>query len=248
MKKIVVLSALTLLAACSTTSNTTETSPPEWSYEGNTGPAHWAQLSTEFSACNGKNQSPVNLTGFTEASLTPLQFQYKAGGNEVVNNGHTVQVNYEVGSSVMIEGKQFNLAQFHFHAPSENHINGKSYPLEAHLVHKDRHGNLAVVAVMFNEGAANPGLAKVWAQMPKKKGGKNALSPAVSVNQILPKNRDHYRFNGSLTTPPCSEGVLWTVLKQPMTASKAQIAQFAGVLHHPNNRPIQGTNARNILK
>ncbi|CAA6813405.1 MAG: Carbonic anhydrase (EC [uncultured Thiotrichaceae bacterium] len=248
MKRFIAVSAMTLLAACSTTSNTTEQQPPAWSYEGNTGPAHWAQLTPEYGACNGKNQSPVDLTSFTEASLKPLQFQYKAGGNEVVNNGHTVQVNYDVGSSVFIDGVQFNLVQFHFHAPSENHINGMSYPLEAHLVHKDRHGNLAVVAVMFKEGTPNEGLAKVWAQMPQNKGDKNALSPPVSVSEILPKNRDHYRFNGSLTTPPCSEGVIWTVMKQPMTASKAQIAQFAGVLHHANNRPIQATNARTILK
>lgn len=247
MKKIIAVGTLALLTACSSTSNTTE-QHSEWSYEGKTGPANWAQLTPEYGACNGKNQSPVDLTSFTEASLKPLQFQYQAGGNEVINNGHTVQVNYEVGSSVLIDGVQFTLAQFHFHAPSENHINGVSYPLEGHLVHKDRHGNLAVVAVMFREGAANAGLAKVWAQMPQNKGDKNTLSPAVNVSEILPKNRDHYRFNGSLTTPPCSEGVLWTVMKQPMTASKAQIAQFADVLHHPNNRPIQPTNARTILQ
>jgi carbonic anhydrase len=219
-----------------------------WGYSGAQGPENWATLSGEYSACNGKNQSPINLTGFVEADLTPIKFHYKPGAREILNNGHTVQVNYKTGSNMMIDGTEFKLLQFHFHAPSENHIDGKSYPMEAHLVHADKDGNLAVVAVMFEQGAENAALEKAWQQMPKHAGDKHALKSDLKVDGILPKNRDYYRFNGSLTTPPCSEGVRWLVMKQPMTASKKQIQAFESVLHHPNNRPIQATNARTVLK
>ncbi len=219
-----------------------------WGYSGHEGPESWAKLSADNFACSGKNQSPINLTGFVESGLSPIEFDYKQGGNEILNNGHTVQVNYEAGSSIKVDGQTFNLLQFHFHAPSENHIDGKSYPMEAHLVHADKDGNLAVVAVMFDKGEANKGLQQAWAEMPGHTGDKNQLSKAVSVDDILPENRDFYRFNGSLTTPPCSEGVRWLVMKEAMSASGQQIDAFANILQEPNNRPIQAVNARVILK
>ncbi len=125
-----------------------------WGYKGDMGPDRWTSLKPEFSACAGKNQSPIDVSGTIDAKLKPVRFSYKAGGHEVVNNGHTIQVNIEDGSSIVVDGIQFNLKQFHFHSPSENHISGKSYPLEAHLVHADKDRNLAVVAVVFNEGCA----------------------------------------------------------------------------------------------
>ena len=220
----------------------------EWGYEGKTGPENWVKLTPENSACAGSNQSPINLTGFIESELKPIQFSYQAGGNEIVNNGHSVQVNYKKGSSIKIDGIQFNLSQFHFHAPSENHIMGKSYPLEAHFVHADKDGNLAVVAVMFKEGEVNTALENPWSKMPAHKGDKTSLKTLANANEVLPKNKDYYRFNGSLTTPPCSEGVRWFVMKEAASASKEQINSFEKVMHHPNNRPIQATNARVILK
>ncbi len=220
-----------------------------WEYAGDKGPQHWGKLSPEFSACSmGKNQSPINLGGFIEADLQPIGFDYKAGGNEIVNNGHSVQVNYTAGSQISVDDQVFELKQYHFHAPSENHINGKSYPMEAHLVHADKDGNLAVVAVMFEQGKANESLARAWELMPQQAGGKHRMTTSLAVDGILPASRDYYRFNGSLTTPPCTEGVRWFVMKQPMTASQAQIAKFAGVLHHPNNRPVQAVNARPVLQ
>lgn len=219
-----------------------------WTYSGEAGAAHWGKLSPAFKACGlGRNQSPINLTGFIESDLKPLEMHYKAGGTKVINNSHTIQVSYKKGSSLKVGGHSYELKQFHFHAPSENRINGKSYAMEGHLVHADKAGNLAVVAIMFEEGAANPLLAQAWSAMPKKPGVK-ALAKAVSVAGILPKDRDYYRFNGSLTTPPCSEGVLWLVMKKPMTASKEQIEQFSHVMHHANNRPIQKLNARAVLQ
>lgn len=220
-----------------------------WAYSGEAGPEKWGTLDPKFSACgSGKNQSPVDLSGFVEADLKPIAYAYAPGTTEILNNGHTVQVNYASGNSITVDGHKFELKQFHFHAPSENKFNGKHYPMEGHLVHADKDGNLAVVAVLFQEGAANPLLMKLWEKMPKKPGDKNALPASLSVTQLLPADRDYYRFNGSLTTPPCSEGVWWLVIKQPATASKAQIEQFSKVLGHPNNRPVQPVNARAVLK
>ena len=219
-----------------------------WTYSGKNGPENWAKITPEFGACNGKNQSPINLAGFIEADLKPIKFSYQAGGNEILNNGHTVQVNYSTGSSISVDGIQFDLKQFHFHAPSENHINGQSYPMEAHLVHADKNGNLAVVAIMFKEGAENNALASIWPLIPNNAAEQHALPSPFDVAQLLPSKRDYYRFNGSLTTPPCTEGVRWLVMKMPVPVSKEQVKAFSKVMHHPNNRPIQPVNARPVLQ
>ncbi len=220
-----------------------------WTYEGTEGPEHWGELDPAFKLCSsGKNQSPIDLKEFVAADLKPIRFAYQPGTRAILNNGHTIQVNYAPGSSITINGHRFELKQFHFHAPSENRINGKSYPLEGHLVHADEQGNLAVVAVMFQEGAANPLLAKLWQGMPEAAGEQRELAEKLDVSALLPKKRAYYRFNGSLTTPPCSEGVWWLVMKQPVTVSKEQVEQFAHLMHHPNNRPVQPVNARPVLQ
>ncbi len=218
-----------------------------WSYSGDTGPGLWAQLSPQFAACAGKNQSPVDLKDFVEADLTPLKINYQSD-QEVVNNGHTVKVNVGGGGSIEVDGMNFRLLQFHFHAPSENHIMGKSFPLESHLVHANDQGELAVIAVMYEEGAEDHELTKVWRVMPKRVGDTNAMSAAVNADKLLPSDRDYYRFSGSLTTPPCTEGVRWLVMKRPLTASREQIKEFEYVMRHPNNRPIQPLNGRPVLK
>lgn len=218
-----------------------------WDYTGDTGPDNWAKLSPEYGACAGSNQSPINMTGFVDAKLQPVFFKYGSGSSEILNNGHTVQINTLPGNTITVDGIEFELKQFHFHVPSENQIRGKSYPMEGHLVHADKDGNLAVVAVMVTEGEENTALAKAWAQMPEK-GEKVALSSEISPLEVLPKKHDYYRFNGSLTTPPCSEGVRWLVMKQPITASKQQIDRFLQVMGHHNNRPVQPVNARTVLE
>lgn len=218
-----------------------------WGYKGDIGPQAWTRLKPEYSACAGKNQSPINVTGTVDAKLQPVRFNYMAGGTEVVNNGHTIQVNYEAGSSASMDGIRFELKQFHFHAPSENQINGKSFPLEAHLVHADKDGNLAVVSVLFDLGPANPAVGAAWGQMPKAE-GKAALPAKASANGLLPASRDYYRYNGSLTTPPCTEGVRWVVMKRPMTISKEQLEAFKTTLGFENNRPVQPVNARQVLR
>jgi carbonic anhydrase len=220
-----------------------------WGYSGHEGPEHWGKLDPKYSLCSeGKNQSPVNLTGMIESDLPPITINYKSGGNEILNNGHTIQVNYNPGSTIKVNGNEFELKQFHFHSPSENTIEGHSYPMEAHFVHADKEGNLAVIAVMFKAGEKNAELEKAWAHMPENVGKKGALPKTVDANILLPHDHDYYRFNGSLTTPPCSEGVWWLVMKHFHTASKEQIDKFAHAMHHPNNRPVQPANARAILK
>ena len=220
-----------------------------WGYSGHEGPEYWGKLNPKYSPCSeGKNQSPINLTGMIEGELLPITVNYQAGGNEILNNGHTIQVNYMPGSTINVDGHQFELKQFHFHSPSENTIEDESYPMEAHFVHADQKGNLAVIALMFKTGAKNAELEKAWNQMPEKSDEKNVLPKHIDANILLPQSRDYYRFNGSLTTPPCSEGVWWLVIKQIATASKEQIEQFSHTMHHPNNRPVQPVNARIIIK
>lgn len=235
------IAATTLLYGCAA-QNT------HWGYSGLEGPSNWAALSPDNSVCSGKNQSPINVSNSIDANLPAIQFNYKTGGHEILNNGHTVQVNYQQGSSIHIDGTDFMLLQFHFHTPSENNIHGLSYPLEAHFVHTDNQGNLAVVAVMFTLGTENKALSSAWLNMPQHAGDIHQLSQIINANTLLPSSLDYYRFNGSLTTPPCSEGVRWFVMKNAITISAQQIDTFSKVLHEPNNRPLQPINARTILR
>jgi len=226
-----------------------ESGAPHWSYEGHVGPAHWGELAAEFSTCGtGKNQSPIDISGTVEGELPAITFAYQAKGSQIINNGHTIQVNYDAGSHISVDGRSFELKQFHFHSPSENTMSAKHFPLEGHFVHADANGNLAVISVMYQEGAQNSELEKAWSHMPTKASETSPLAPAVDAAALLPANRDYYRFSGSLTTPPCSEGVIWLVMKEPLAVSKEQIEQFTKVLHHPNNRPVQPVNARIIVQ
>ena len=218
-------------------------------YSGQEGPEHWGELDSKYLPCSeGKNQSPANLTGMIESNLSPITINYQFGGNEILNNGHTIQVNYKPGSTIIVNEHEFELKQFHFHSPSENTIEGHSYPMEAHFVHADKDGNLAVIAVMFKEGKEHKELKKAWDHMPVHTGEKHALPSSLDALAMLPHSHDYYRFNGSLTTPPCTEGVRWLVMKYFDTVSKEQIEKFIHAMHHPNNRPVQPVNARMILK
>jgi len=219
-----------------------------WAYQGEGGPANWGKLMPDYAMCgSGLNQSPINLSGFVEADLPPLTFNYSGMAVEILNNGHTVQANYHPGSNLVVDGRIFHLKQFHFHAPSENLLNGKSYPLEAHFVHADDNGNLAVVAVLFDHGDENRALAMLWDQLPQA-GKSEVLAAQVKATDLLPEDRDYYRFNGSLTTPPCSQGVIWLVMKQTLPVSDAQVAKLTTLLGGPNNRPVQPLNARMVLQ
>jgi carbonic anhydrase len=241
MKKyLIVLASTLLINGCQS---------EHWGYSGDESPKHWGDLHKNYGLCSsGKNQSPIDLKNFIKSDLAAIKFNYGTLVSDILNNGHTVQANYAAGSSITLNGHSFDLKQFHFHTPSENHIKGKSYPMEAHLVHADKAGNLAVVAVMFEQGDANSAMADLWKQIPKKVGDKYSLSSKVNVSNLLPENKDYYRFNGSLTTPPCTEGVVWLVMKNSVSVSKQQIETFSNVMHHANNRPVQGINARPVLQ
>ncbi len=218
-----------------------------WTYEGDTGPQAWGKLKPEFNVCAlGKRQSPIAIEdGATlQGPAEPLQFAYSPSNASVVNNGHTIQVDVQGDNQLTVRGSAYRLLQFHFHTPSEEQVNGKRYPLVAHLVHKSPEGQLAVVAVLVDEGAANAVIDKVWTYMPLDAGDRVRM-PAGLLNlaDFLPTDQRYYQFMGSLTTPPCSENVLWMVLKTPVTLSKAQHKLFAQLYPH-NARPVQPLNGR----
>lgn len=196
MKRPVVVSWLVLAGICAT-GVALASGKAHWGYSGTDGPEHWGKLDPTIAACAaGKNQSPIDLTGMVEGSLPEIQVRYKPGGREIVNNGHTIRVNYTPGSTISVAGQVFELKQFHFHSPSENTIEGAHYAMEGPFVHADKDGNLAVVAVMFNKGAENSELEKAWAHMPAKAGHKQVLASAdrcrcalASQPRLLPFQR-----------------------------------------------------------
>ena len=219
-----------------------------WSYSGKTGPEYWGDLKSEYKMCKlGKNQSPIDISKTTKASLTPLNIYYDVKAKTFLNNGHTLKAEMKDGAVLYIDGKRFKLIQFHFHTPSENTINGEYFPAEAHFVHSTKDGELAVVSVMFKIGKSNPAFQKLVNNIPAKTGEKNNICKEnLKAKDLLPSSLEYYRFNGSLTTPPCSEGVRWFVLKTPVEVSAKQIKAFEKVMGK-NNRPLQPINARVIL-
>jgi carbonic anhydrase len=221
----------------------------DWEYRGKRGPDHWGHLDPSFALCaKGKNQSPVNLTEWVEAQLPPIDFAYGSEATELVNSHDVLRVKFAPGSRIRVSGREFALTEAHFHTPSEHQVDGKPFALEAHLMHVDAEGNLAVVALLYEFGQQNSTLFRLWADVPEHDGGSVPLSPGVTAEDLLPDVRDYYRVNGSLTEPPCSEGVWWLILKQPLSASRDQVAVFDELVHHSNRRPIQPLNARPVLR
>lgn len=245
MKNILVCTVTLFLAIAGSAAG----SEVSWSYSGETGPRAWGDLDPSFTACSrGVNQSPVDLTGFVDAELAPLAFKYTGLARGIANNGHTVEVRHTSGSLLKVGETVYELKQFHFHAPSEHLFNGEPFPMEVHFVHQAKSGALAVIGVLFREGKENPALARLWRQMPAKAGDETGLASQVKAEELLPDSREYYRYNGSLTTPPCSEGVLWLVMKEVVEVSSRQVEQFRQVMGEGNNRPVQPLAARAILQ
>jgi carbonic anhydrase len=220
-----------------------------WGYDGDGAPANWSKLDPANAVCAaGKTQSPINIKGAQTSALSALKFDYNSAPLNIIDNGHTIQVNYAPGSTLSVGDKTYTLKQFHFHHPSEEHVNGRGYDMVAHLVHADAEGRLAVVAVLFTTGQANSLIEQVWKNIPAEK-EKAVDVPGATLNakDLLPSDLGYYTFAGSLTTPPCSESVTWYVLKVTTSFSAGQLASFAKL--YPNNaRPIQPTNGRKILE
>lgn len=242
-----VVSTVTLISSMSIANENIKTAH-EWGYTGHNSPESWGSISPKNKMCAiGKNQSPINITTTLHIDLDELKISYNGSSNKVVNNGHTIEVVVGDDNTIVLDKMIFNLKQFHFHSPSENKIDGKSFPLEGHFVNVDKDGNIAVIAVMFEYGKENKVLSKIWNKMPIKEGEENKLELKKIASELLPTNMAHYHFNGSLTTPPCTEGVRWIVLKTPVTVSKEQVKKFLNIMKHTNNRPVQPVNARVVI-
>lgn len=219
----------------------------DWNYDGDHGPKHWAELAPDFGECaRGKAQSPINISHATpRADLPDLDVHYHTAPLRILNNGHTVQVNAPDDDTLSVGDHRYHLAQFHFHTPSEEHLDGKTYAMELHMVHRDDEGHLAVLGVMIRNGKRNPALDHVLSHLPKDADGDHDVDDAVDPASLLPKDLSYFYYEGSLTTPPCAEHVAWYVLEHPIQASKQQIASFKKLYSH-NARPIQPLNARTV--
>ena len=217
-----------------------------WGYEGNTGPNHWDKMDPAYTTCStDKEQSPVNIESHhaKHSKLPELSFKYTIKTVEVTNNGHTIQVNVPAGNTLRIDNEEFELKQFHFHTPSEEKIDGKSFPMDAHFVHIAQDGRIAVVALLFKEGRKNQAMSPVFNTLPNV--GKTRTLAAFDLSNVLPPHGGYYQYQGSLTTPPCSTGVTWLVMKTPVELSHDQIAAFRQ-FYRMNARPIQPLNSRVI--
>ncbi len=218
---------------------------PHWSYEGDTGPGMWGSLDSSFAVCDdGVRQSPVDIAGAAEGGEGELEVRWQPFDAEVVDNGHTIQVNAAEGSAITLEGRQFSLLQFHFHLPSEHTIEGAASPMEVHFVHAAEEGDLAVIGVMMETGEADEAIQTIWDAIPSGDAAPGALA-AFDASALLPEGGSHYRYPGSLTTPACSEIVSWVVMAESIAVSQAQVDAFAAI-HPMNARPVQPLMERTI--
>lgn len=243
MLKPITLSLVLLYSGMSLASE-----PKEWAYEGERGPEYWGVIAPEFDICErGKNQSPIDLVADIDADLPELDFSYTQPGDLIeINTGHAIQEKVKPGNFLQIKGLRYELKQFHFHSPSEHSINGTLHPMEVHLVHQDEDGRYAVVGLVFEEGEHN----ELLDQLPsfRRKRGEDPSGDAIDYNLLIADRDDYFYYNGSLTTPPCTEGVTWIVMKTPIVASAEQIQHYYDLLGFANNRPLQQKNSRFVLE
>jgi carbonic anhydrase len=222
--------------------------PDAWSFDpaSDTGPATWAQLKPAFSLCgNGQRQSPIDIRGGLKVDLEPIKFDYQPSGFTVIDTGRTVQANLGGGSAIEVNGRRFDLEEFHFHRPAEERINGRQYDMAVHMTHKDAEGRLAIVTVLLEAGKPHPVVQAVWNSLPLEKHEEQVAPGPIDLRQLLPEDRRYYTYMGSLSMPPCTEGVLSLVLKQPVSVSVEQMALFAR-LYPMNARPVQPLGGRLI--
>ncbi len=219
-----------------------------WGYEAHNGPTVWGGLDATYSACAlGAEQSPIDLTGGRRADLPPVEFDYRRSGATIENTGQSIQVNPVPGSGLVLDGVRYELRQFHFHHGSEHTVEGVRLPLEMHLVHQDGNGSTAVVGVLFRKGQENDALAPVWAHLPVRPSPARSIPGELDLASLLPEGRTAWRYRGSLTTPPCTEGVTWMIFTESLSLSRDQIRAFAAI--YPNNyRPVQPLGERVLYR
>jgi len=228
--------------------------PPHWTYGGEEGAGHWGDLSADYAACKtGGHQSPIDIVtakAQPDKGLLPIEISYPAVPLQIFNNGHTVQVTNATSASMKVGGDTWKLLQFHFHSPSEHQVDGKNLDLELHLVHKNDKGELSVVGLLFKKGKENKGLAPVLDHVPTEVSKQASPVEGVSVDlkSLLPASARYYTYDGSLTTPPCSEGVHWYVMASVGEVSDAQLQQFRGATHGDTNRPVMALGARHVSR
>lgn len=219
-----------------------------WSYGGSRNPSRWGELSKDYILCEtGQFQSPIDIPEkiLPDENAQTINFNYQRIPLTIKNDGHTIQVDYAPGSYIQINGETYQLLQFHFHTPSEHTVDQKAYGMELHLVHQNQAGNLAVVGVLIEEGSENYFLQPLWDHLLESEGEKTLEKVMINAQSLLPEKREYYRYDGSLTTPPCSEGVKWYVMKNPIEASAEQIEQFMEI-YQMNARPVQPLHRRKI--
>jgi carbonic anhydrase len=220
-----------------------------WSYQGKSGPAVWGRLDPSYQACSkGHEQSPIDIRhARLDTALQPIEFHYIGGPVAIENNGHTVEVHVDPGSYITVGGVRYDLIQLHFHHPSEHAIRGKLADLEIHLVHRSADGKLAVLALLLNQDQDIPNafLATLWQSLPATPGATVRITDMVNPGGLLPVDRGYWTYTGSLTTPPCTEGVRWFLFEQELTMSRAQMQAFAKAFKL-NSRPLQDLHGRRI--
>lgn len=218
-----------------------------WGYEGDLGPEHWGDLRDDYKTCKtGKLQSPIDLKFSKPKPGRRIEFDYVNSPLKVIDNGQTIKVSFGPGNRLFVMGKQYELVHLEFHSSSEHTLSGNSLPMEAHLVHRNELGQLAIVGMMLIEGRKNPLIDKIWTHIPEHKNAERMVpGETINAEDILPKVFTHYFYVGSLTTPPCTEGVRWYVLNTPIELSREQILEFRKHYSH-NNRPIQPLNGRSV--
>lgn len=240
-----------LVVGMATNANSNESSGSTesvaWGYGPDDGPAVWGRLSGEYALCaTGTRQSPIDLHAPTSTELPPVVFNYRPIGLQIANNGHTVEVASSGTNWIEVEGDRFELLQYHFHAPSEHTLAGRSFDMEIHLVHRNEEGSLAVVGIFVQQGDEHPVLGILAEHLPQPKQKKALQDTMIDASDLLPPERRVFHYKGSLTTPPCSEGVRWFVLEAPIEASDTALDAFKTVLGK-NNRPVQALNERKLL-
>lgn len=242
------LLALLVLSACAgTPAEEEEHASAHWTYTGEDGPSAWGSLDEAYELCgSGSSQSPINIADPSRQDLANLDFSYAASAVNILNNGHAIQVNIDEGSTMTVDGQSYSLLQLHFHAPSEHAINGALFPAEMHLVHANADGDLAVVGVLFMQGAENAALDPIWEHLPAEEAEVEDVGTEINPLALLPGERESYRYSGSLTTPPCSEDVAWHVMANPIEVSAEQLAAYESIFSG-TNRPVQDLNGRDII-